>query len=66
MSDTSHVRQLACVDAKGERVGVIVCDSDEAYAQAVEKIKTWSLPGQRPDDLPSVEALAARETNNGN
>lgn len=55
-------RRLACVDANGDLLGYIICDSDEAYEQTVKKItETMNLPDQRPGDLPSLEELKARE-----
>ena len=54
-------RRLACVDANGDLVGMIICDSDEAYEAAISKIKTWDLKDQRPEDLPSVDELKERD-----
>lgn len=52
---TAHL--LACEDAEGRFLGFIVCDDDEAYAQAIEKIKGMDLKDQRPGDLPTLEEL---------
>lgn len=57
------VRRLACVDAQGELLGYIVCDTDEDYARAIERIKSFDLPNQREGDLPTLEELASREEN---
>ena len=55
------VRRLACVDARGELLGYIVCATDEDYKHAIERIKSFNLPNQREGDLPTLEELATRE-----
>lgn len=50
-------RLLACEDSEGRFLGFIVCDGDEAYAQAIKKIKDMDLKDQCPGDLPTLEEL---------
>ena len=55
-------RRLAVRDQNGDLMGIIICDSDEAYEQAIRKIDEWKLPAQQAGDLPSLEELKASRT----